>query len=79
MTERGFSEADVLLLRAYRLLEMAGSPSVRLLQLSSAPDGSGPLASWAVTREHLLAMARLFQEHAGRMPPHRPPPIQGHA
>jgi hypothetical protein len=62
-------DVDAFPLRAFRLLQVEGEPTVRVLQLSSGREGHGPTWNLLVTREHLQTMAKEFQDQSRKMPP----------
>jgi hypothetical protein len=53
MSSDEFEEFDVYPLRGFRFRSFENEPKLRLLQLSSGPDGNGIVHTYALASEHL--------------------------
>lgn len=68
MAEREFAAVDAYPIRSFRLEEAADYANLRILRLSSGPDGEGQIHSYIVTSEMLEALAKEFLRVARELP-----------
>jgi hypothetical protein len=62
-----WEDVDVWPLRAFRIRRLEGEPKVRLVQLSSGPDGNGVVHTYAVSSLHLRQIASELMKHAAEI------------
>jgi hypothetical protein len=64
-----FEDVDVYPLRAIRFRTLETEPKVRLLQLSSGPDGNGVVHTYALAAEHLRMLGNQCLAEAEKLEP----------